>query len=405
MKNIFIIDEHISSKQNGFGTYLKMFLSIFKNTEHNITVLSANDDTDELVFNEGEGYGTFRLPIFANGNFFLNGELAIALIKRYIYDNYNNVFFVCHSPCSKLLCTLKVHFPKSKLVFVIHDQGWTAPLFGDRHKLEKLLTHNYISLFRDINYKRIKSYCNEEKKIYKYADKVICLSESTYFILKDIYKVEESKICLIPNGYQMTDDYKCTNRGAIREELGVSNKETLFLFVGRIVPAKGIIELLDAFEKLYQTHKDLRLVVAGQVFNHDELAKHNRASYSRILYTGLINKEELNKWYLIADVGVIPTYTEQCSYTALEMMAARLPVITTDGNGIKDMFVPNESALVVPAKQDTLSEDLAKVMEQIIHMNEEQKKKMTQKAYNTLQTKYSLDKMAKDYQKFVAELC
>lgn len=59
-----------------------------------------------------------------------------------------------------------------------------------------------------------------------------------------------------------------------------------------------------------------------------------------------MSKEELSLWYSAADIGVIPSYTEQCSYAALEMIRIGLPLVASDGFGLRDMFIDNVNAFV-----------------------------------------------------------
>lgn len=73
--------------------------------------------------------------------------------------------------------------------------------------------------------------------------------------------------------------------------------------------------------------------------------------------------KELKKWYQMADIGVIPSYTEQCSYVGIEMMMHGLPIVTSDGFGLRDMFKDRGNAIVAPIgkrtkKNGTFSENL-----------------------------------------------
>ena len=64
----------------------------------------------------------------------------------------------------------------------------------------------------------------------------------------------------------------------------------------------------------------------------------NRQFAAKISYTGPIDKKELRRWYRIADVGVIPSFSEQCSYAGIEMMMHGLPIVASDGFGVRNMF-------------------------------------------------------------------
>ena len=103
--------------------------------------------------------------------------------------------------------------------------------------------------------------------MYHIVDEVICLSESTKNLLLDAYKVSMEKIHLIPNGFpEINGQCSLATRQQLREELGIRQDERVLLFVGRTVKAKGIDELLVAFENLWKQDNRLRLVIAGEVF-------------------------------------------------------------------------------------------------------------------------------------------
>lgn len=237
--------------------------------------------------------------------------------------------------------------------------------------------------------------------MYHIANKVICLSESTMGLLCDTYKLPKEKICLIPNGYLETcSQYPFTARQQLRKELGIQKNERVLLFVGRTVKAKGIDDLLIAFEKLWQHNNQLRLVIAGEVFRLNEFAKLTPNSAPRITYVGLISKDLLQKWYIAADIGVLPSYTEQCSYTGMEMMANNLLIVTTDGNGLTDMFRHEYNALVAHIKP-TLSDSLEQTLNYALELDDSKKASLCRNAKECLHTRYSLSAMREGYRKLL----
>lgn len=79
-----------------------------------------------------------------------------------------------------------------------------------------------------------------------------------------------------------------------------------------------------------------RLVIAGSGdFNR---YFHLVRFCSRITFVGKLNQKELYKIYQIADVGVLLSFTEQCSYTIIEMLMFGLPIIGTTAPGLSEMF-------------------------------------------------------------------
>ena len=67
---------------------------------------------------------------------------------------------------------------------------------------------------------------------------------------------------------------------------------------------------------------------------------------SRVIYTGFIKQSEIVDWYRAADIGILPSYSEQCSYSGIEMLMLGMLIISTDGQGLTDMFHDNENALI-----------------------------------------------------------
>jgi glycosyltransferase involved in cell wall biosynthesis len=183
----------------------------------------------------------------------------------------------------------------------------------------------------------------------------------------------------------------------IRKKLGILPDEKVLLFSGRPVKAKGIFELLDAFEIVWKENPKIRLVIAGQVFNLNEYVSHIAESATHVCYTGLVSKERINEWYRAADIGILPSYTEQCSYTALEMMTHKLPMITTDGNGLKDMFIDKKSAVIIPANPDSLTEDLVKAIQQMLKSSKRQREELANRSYMRVSTEFTIANMKKRY--------
>ena len=209
------------------------------------------------------------------------------------------------------------------------------------------------------------------------------------------------KIHLIPNGYtEIRNQRTLTIRQQFREELGIEQNEQVLLFVGRTVKAKGIDDLLIAFENLWRENNRLHLVIAGEVFRLNDFTKLTPYSATHITYTGLISQEQVKKWYVAADIGVLPSYTEQCSYTGMEMMANDLLVVTTDGNGLTDMFRHEFNALIAKIKPN-LSKNLEKTLRLALCLDKDVQTSICCNAKNVLQKRYSISRMKEAYRKFL----
>ena len=127
-----------------------------------------------------------------------------------------------------------------------------------------------------------------------------------------------------------------------------------FVFVGRIVGDKGINELVEAFVKLHDKHKNTRLVLVGK-YEH-ELDPVSDATRKLIDTNDGIDAcgpkygDDLLQMYVDADCFVMPSYREGFPNTVLEAGAMSLPSIVTDINGSREIIENEKNGLIVPSK-------------------------------------------------------
>lgn len=412
MKHIYIIDEYISSKQNGVGTYVRHFAQMFDATDTQVNIISFNAEVKELCISADNGFYRYDIPFCAQGDFLNIGELEFSLLSLYIEDKYNNIFFVNHSPCVGLLKAIRANFPKSKIVFTIHDQGWTIPLLGNSKSLEELKRNRHVKI-EGLNHRVasfVVKYCNEEKKMYNIADAIICLSRSTYQLLHEFYGIDYHKLYFIPNCLPKAINIPFIEKDEARKILHLNDSEKVLLYVGRTSKAKGIIELLRVFERICYKIKNVRLVIVGEVHSLEEFTKLTPTSCSQITYTGLISSERLALWYASADIGIIPSYTEQCSYAALEMMHTPGVVVTTDGWGLNEVF-NDKNAIIAPIQRKSneietkqLEENLYSALIKALTLEEPDLDALKIQCRTLLENRYNFDNVSLKYKKLLNDI-
>ena len=153
-----------------------------------------------------------------------------------------------------------------------------------------------------------------EKCAVKFADEIIVLSEGVQQYFLDTYG---RKTRFIPNG---------VNRPAvceaeiIKEKFGLE-KDSYILFLGRLVPEKGLRYLVEAFK---QVKTDKKLVIAGGSSDTDEFTnelKEMAKGDDRILFTGFVQGKELDELYSNAYVYTLPSDLEGMPLSLLEAMS------------------------------------------------------------------------------------
>lgn len=399
-KKIFFIDEHNSSLNNGIGTFRETFLDAmlsYPNIE--LILISLNYDCTTLECYQ-KPYGLqITFPSIANGNWRDSGSIIWPLLNMYIEDDNNNIFIFNHSPCSDFIKLCSSFFRLSKKIFIIHDQGWCAPLFGNKQQFSKIIN----SKTKDDNYTDIMDYVEKEQDIYLNVDKVICLSSATESILKELYKVPANKVVCIHNGIAPARNIKI-DRKRTRITKGIRPDDKVLLFIARSVPHKGICALLQALSKIKKQFQFFKCVLIGDVqgFTRYWDLAHNISE--NLILTGKLNQAEVNEWYSIADVGIISSYTEQCSYVALEMMKYKIPIISSDGNGLMEMFTDNHTAWVAKIEGTRYIDNLANQIMLVLTSKKDVLGMVCEHAYKMLCSQYSTKLMSKKYYSLFKEL-
>ena len=349
---MYIIDECISSQKNGIGTFLQQLIICLKE-KNEICLVLFNADVDEFTMLPSfNGIRKMMFPKFRFGGFDNYNDIIQLFFQLYISDSEDNIFLINHSPCVELLLAIKRVLPLSKIVFVVHDLGWTNPLLGNIEYYKKIICNKedgYIKATFPFLIARYEIEC----KMFDLVDKVVCLSLDTFNLLCETYELEKQKIIMLPNGLSDTIIASC-DKVSIRNEFLIGMDEEILLFVGRPIASKGIDVLLEAFENVVVKRPNLRLVIVGScnASRYESILKRYNHIAARIIFTGLLEKNFLNKWYSIAKIGILPSYYEQCSYVGIEMMMHGLPIITTNGYGIRNMFQEDLNARIVPLDYD-----------------------------------------------------
>ncbi len=127
MKNIFVFDEHLSSKFNGVGAFMNAISSCIKKGNMQLHLISFNEEVTDFCIEKHDGHVIYKYPMYG-GLFVENALPALSLLKLYVDDSPENIFLSSYCPSHILLKTIKTLFPKSKRISIIHDQGWTSPL-------------------------------------------------------------------------------------------------------------------------------------------------------------------------------------------------------------------------------------------------------------------------------------
>ncbi|RCH55318.1 glycosyltransferase family 1 protein [Mucilaginibacter hurinus] len=213
-----------------------------------------------------------------------------------------------------------------------------------------------------------------EQQAVQEADFVIAECPQDKEDLMKYYKAPENKITIIPCGFSATEFYPMDKEVA-RKITGLPQSEHIILQLGRMVPRKGVDNVILALGKLKQAGKKITLVIVGG--ESDNLQPESNPEYARLLslaeqngvvnriiFTGRKNRSQLKYYYNAADVFITTPWYEPFGITPLEAMACGTPVIGSNVGGIKYSVANEETGWLVPpnnpaALADKLKEVLA----------------------------------------------
>jgi glycosyltransferase involved in cell wall biosynthesis len=200
------------------------------------------------------------------------------------------------------------------------------------------------------------------------ADKIIFQNEDD---TNDLWagKVFKSKLFLIGGSGVDIDQFNPSNfdKIEIRNSLGITNEQSVFICVTRLIWEKGIKELVDAFSKIQLYEPNIILYIVG--WPDYENPRHVTDAYVNSIEEGssirfLGKRDDISQLLAASDVFIYPSYyREGIPRSLLEALSMGLPIITTDMPGCKDTVYDNiNGVLISPKSVDSIINGIKLIM-------------------------------------------
>lgn len=343
MKQVYLFNEGSRAAIYGIGTYIRQMVAFLSGRQDiRLNLVMLNSDKNEFEVEEKDGYRTFYFPrvslpqdkleIYIRNTWYV----LYPYIEEDLVEEDRLFFHFNYGQELPLLELAKQYFPKCTTLFTIHYQKWCFELSGNRTRFKKIM-QDCRDGKSEGRFKEITDDKEKERAVYSAADAVICLSRYTYGLLLEEYGIDVAKIHLVYNG--LSDEYPVYEEkepALIKRDLHFDESGKLILFVGRLDDIKGIDCLVEAFKIVSDAYPDSRLLMVGEG-NYASCLEKAKDIWNRITFTGRLSKDELYRLYRIADVGVMPSKHEQCSYVAMEMMMFGVPLVSSTSTGLAEM--------------------------------------------------------------------
>jgi glycosyltransferase involved in cell wall biosynthesis len=176
--------------------------------------------------------------------------------------------------------------------------------------------------------------------------------------------IEPTRVRTVLNGCDTTvfhagDHLEARRRLALREDAEI------ILFVGHLVPWKGVPELVEAFIQLALRRPRLLLICAGEGFWSNQWSARLREHglLDRVLLPGGCIPTQVAEWMTAASVVCLPSHSEGCPNVVIEALSCGRPVVATTVGAIPDLVDPRCGILVPPGLQHELAAALGEALD------------------------------------------
>lgn len=180
-------------------------------------------------------------------------------------------------------------------------------------------------------------------------------------------------------------------RNEIRAEFNIPNDAFVFGFIGRLVPQKGIDELIDSYLKLKKQNVYLMLVGhKDELENLEQVNLEQAIEDDHVIFTGSVLDPE--RYHAAFDVFVLPSYREGFGMVILEAAAMEIPSIVTNIKGPTDFVKDDYNGFVCEVMS---KESLLKTMKKVMELPIDQFHKISRTAYDVAKSDFDAEEFKK----------
>ncbi|MCW4034432.1 MAG: glycosyltransferase family 4 protein, partial [Candidatus Bathyarchaeota archaeon] len=195
------------------------------------------------------------------------------------------------------------------------------------------------------------------------ANLVVTVSNYSAQKIVELYEVEETKIRVVPNGVNIErfkPNQDCSNA---KQLIGV-NDEQVVLFVGNLIPRKGLHFLIEATKQVIKENKNTKFVVVGNGPLENSLASYAKelGVSDRFVFHKNVDDKTLPMVYNLADVFVMPSIQEGQGISMLEAQATAKPVVAFNVTAVNEAVKNNETGLLVKPDSTELAQAVLKLL-------------------------------------------
>jgi glycosyltransferase involved in cell wall biosynthesis len=205
-----------------------------------------------------------------------------------------------------------------------------------------------------------------EFRIVEEADRILATCPAEVEELTELYDTDPARLSLVPCGVDV-GTFRPVDKKEARRALGLPDRPTV-VYVGRLVPRKGVATLIEAFALLPRGLDARLVIVGGEPGGSPEIAQLSALAEGLkvregVIFAGSRPQGELYRYYGAADAAVSVPHYEPFGMTPLEAMACATPVVGSEVGGIKTSVADGASGFLVPPKRaEVLADRLLRLL-------------------------------------------
>ncbi|MCS3796857.1 glycosyltransferase family 4 protein [Niastella sp. OAS944] len=296
---------------------------------------------------------------------------------------------------------------------LIHAHFFMSALVASNIKkaagIPYVVTFHALGLVRKLHQKTADGFPPErtviEKHIVEDANLIIAECPQDKEDLMMHYGADADRIAIAPCGFN-PKEFHPVDKEAARDFLRISQRDKVILQLGRMVPRKGVDNVIRAMEYACSSVNRLRLLVVGgesdspdpaqtpEIGRLQQIARDCNISNS-VIFTGRKARSVLKYYYAAADVFISTPWYEPFGITPLESMACGTPVIGSNVGGIKYSVVDERTGFLVPPHEpDVLANRIIQLLkDNALHQT------MSRNAVKHVRNNFTWSKVASQIQK------
>lgn len=192
------------------------------------------------------------------------------------------------------------------------------------------------------------------------------------------------------------NDYLKQPFDSYREKYNIPTNGKVITFTGRLIPEKGLPNLLNVMKRINSEMDDVYLFIAGDGPMWDEIQKEKN---DRIISLGRIDFEHIVHLLDESDIFCLPSFSEGFSTSILEAIACKCYILTTARGGAKEILMDDTYGTIIENNAEQL---LYPALKEVI-LNTEKRSVGIKKAYNKLCDGFTWDVASKKLEKIFDE--